>query len=261
MKNKKVLRTVAIVGAVALLLGSSLAYFTDRASTTATGKAGTVAISLDSDVNLKDADGKDILNPGDQRDASFGITNEGNKSIDVRETIVLRAFDKDGNPKALVADANGQHEYELYKADDVELVEGRGYQPKAGKTPLAVADATQAAQGILTYKPADYVLNGNEDFGDENREIETGVNTDSHDGAYVLVMRGSSDNSWQASKVQLDVLAEAKQHRNTSAGWSVVSQETYGFAGNDQNQAVPMESVITNAAGAVNGAQSSPQEP
>ena len=133
-------RFAVVAGAVAAILamGASFAYFSDYATSQATGTAGTVAIALDSDINLLDAEGRDILNPGDMRDGSFDVTNEGNKSIDVRTTIKLVAKDHEGNAINFTGDAETQSEYDLYLASDVELVEGRGYMPKADAKPLEV---------------------------------------------------------------------------------------------------------------------------
>lgn len=222
ISNKKI-GAVCGIAALAVVAGASFAYFTDRADTTASGTAGTVGIDLASDINLLDADGQNILNPGDMRDGSFSITNTGNKSIDVRTTVVLTssvAMDKTAD----------QAEYELYAASDVELVEGKGYAPKAGAKPIEVRSISEDGTKI-TYAIPDYVLNGNEDFAE--RETEDGITSDTHDYDFVLVFKGNSANKFQNSTVTIDVLAEAKQHRNTAAGWDIVAQETYSLAGED----------------------------
>lgn len=219
--NKKV-ATVAIAGAIALTMVGSLAYFTDYATTQANGTAGTVAIAMDSDINFKDANDMDILNPGDMRDGSFAITNMGNKSIDVRTTVALTALDHEGNAIAFTGDATTQSEYDLYAREDVELVEGKGYQPKAGATPIA----DKVVNGnVITYDIADYSLNGNSDEYDEVETID-GVTAFANDYDFVLVFKGDTGNEWQASTVQMDVIVEAKQHENTGAGWDIVAQET-----------------------------------
>ena len=55
---------------------------------------------------------------------------------------------------------------------------------------------------------------------------------------FVLVFKGNSANKFQNSTVTIDVLAEAKQHRNTAAGWDIVAQETYSLAGEDVSAVV-----------------------
>ena len=222
--TKRNLKLTSAVAALALIATGSLAYFTDYAETDASGTAGTVGITLDSGINLLDADGKNILNPGDLRDAGFTVTNTGNKSIDVRTTIVLTST----QPMAL----SGQAEFELYHREDVEFIDGKGWQPKENAEPIAVREIS--ADGLtITYKPADYILNG-AGASDMEREIEADVAVDaknfdvSDDGTsvecdYVLVFKGASSNDFQAAGVSIDVLVEAKQHRNTEAGWELVA--------------------------------------
>ena len=236
MKNNKKMGAIAGMTALVLIAGASFAYFTDRADTSASGTAGTVAIDLVSDINLLNEDGMDILNPGDLRDGSFSVENKGNKSIDVRTTVVLTS----SVPMDTAAD---QAEYELYLKDDVELVEGKGYAPKADAQPLEVRSMSDDGTQI-TYNIPDYILNGNEDF--DERETEDGITTDIHDYDFVLVFKGDSANKFQDSTVTIDVLAEAKQHRNTGAGWEIVAQETVTFGGAEVD-AVVEENVITPA--------------
>lgn len=213
--------SLAIVGAIALTLMGSMAYFTDYATTQANGTAGTVAIDLDSNINLLNAEGKDILNPGDMRDGDFTVTNMGNKSIDVRTTIALTAKDRDGNAMAFTGDAETQSEYDLYLASDVELVEGQGYKPKADAKPLAVKSIDG---NVITYVLPEYSLNGN---SDKHAEVETidGVDAFAHENDFVFVFKGEAGNEWQASTVNIDIIVEAKQHENTGAGWDIVATE------------------------------------
>lgn len=232
---------LAIVGAVALTVIGSMAYFTDYATTQANGTAGTVALSMDSDINLLNAEGKDILNPGDMRDGSFTVTNEGNKSIDVRSTIALTAKDHEGNAINFTGSATEQSEYDLYLTSDVELVEGEGYKPKAGAQPLQV----KSIEGnVITYVLPEYSLNGN---SDKHAEVETidGVTEFSHDNDFVFVFKGAAGNEWQDSTVNIDIIVEAKQHENTSAGWDIIAQESKQL-GSIEKDVVDGESDVTN---------------
>ncbi|MEE0929984.1 MAG: TasA family protein [Acutalibacteraceae bacterium] len=239
--NKKV-ASAAIAGAVVLTMVGSMAYFTDRATTDAKGTAGTVAIELASDINFKDANDMDILNPGDKRDASFSVTNKGNKSVDVRTTVALTAKDHEGQPIAFTGDANTQSEYDLYLASDVELVEGEGYKPKASAKPIAVKSIDN---NVIKYVIADYSLNGNSTL--DEQETIVGVDTDAHDYDFVLVFKGETGNAWQASTIQMDVIVEAKQHENTGAGWDIVAQESV-TQGSLTQDAVMAETVLTPVA-------------
>lgn len=223
MSKKKAVRIIACATAAALVLGASLAYFTDRATTSETGTAGTVGVDMTSNIDLSDADGKNILNPGDLRNAGFDVENTGNKSIDVRETIKLTS--------SVPMTKDGQAEFEIYAREDVEEVEGKGYQPKAGKNPITVRSISEDGKTI-TYAIPEYVLNGNERFGDNNREIEDGITADNRNHDYVFVFKQGSSNAFQDADVKVEVLAEAKQHRNL-AGWETVATETYTFKNGD----------------------------
>jgi predicted ribosomally synthesized peptide with SipW-like signal peptide len=244
MMNKKAVIAAGVAGLV-LIVGSSLAYFTDYATTQATGTAGTVAIALDSDINLLDANGMDILNPGDKRDGSFEVTNMGNKSIDVRTTLALTALDHEGNAINFTGDAATQSEYDLYLASDVEEVPGEGFKPMTGAAPLEVKSING---NVIKYVLPEYSLNGN---SDEHAEVESidGVNAFAHDYDFVLVFKGETGNEWQDSTIQLDVIVEAKQHENTGAGWDIVAQESL-TQGSLTQDVVKGEVVITDAAGA-----------
>ena len=196
---------------------------------------------MDSNINLLNPDGKDIINPGDMRDGSFTVTNEGNKSIDVRTTIALTAQAHDGTPLTFTGDSETQSEYDLYLASDVEFVEGYGYMPKEGAKPLQVKSINN---DIITYVVPEYVLNGNSDKYDEVETVD-GVTEFTHTNEFVFVMKGGAGNEWQDSSVSLDVLVEAKQHENTAAGWDIVAQENVSIGSINQD-AVVGENVITD---------------
>ena len=241
-------KVLCLALAVVMAIGvASFAYFSDNAVTSAQGTAGTVAIALDSDINLLDAQGMDILNPGDQRVAAFTVTNEGNKSIDVRTTLALTALDHEGNAINFTGDAATQSEFDLYLASDVELVEGKGYAPKAGATPIEV----KAINGnVITYTIADYSLNGNSDKYAEVESID-GITAFAHEYDYVLVFKGETGNDGQDSSITIDLVVEAKQHENTGAGWEIVAQESM-TQGSITKNVVDGEDVLTDANGGRN---------
>lgn len=247
MKNR-MFRITSFILVFALLISCSFAYFSDYATTQSKGTAGTVALSMDSNINLLDADGRDIINPGDMRDGSFTVTNEGNKSVDVRTTIVLTTQSNTGFDLAFSGDANTQSEYDLYLRDDVELVEGYGYMPKEGAKPLQVKSIDQ---DTITYILPEYSLNGNSDRYNEVETID-GVNEFAHTNDFVFVMKGGAGNEWQNSSVSIDVLVEAKQHENTQSGWDIVATENI-TSGAINKDAVKGENVITDPDGSYNG--------
>ena len=238
MTNKNV--ALACVGAACVLaLGASMAYFTDYAVTSAEGTAGTVAIALDNKINLLNEDGMDILNPGDQRDAGFDVTNMGNKSIDVRETVILEIETPNTN-LFFTGDAESQSEFDLYLRSDVSEVPGEGYKPNPGAKPLAVKEIVEKT---ITYTLPEYSLNGNSDEYDEVETID-GVDTFVKENDYVLVFKGEAGNEWQDVRTKITVFVEAKQHENTGAGWELIEEETVVFNGNGKSM-VPSEVIIT----------------
>ena len=226
MNIKRKYKITAMLLAFILIFSATLALFADRASTEAEGTVGSVQLSdIDLSGKLLDEDGKNILNPGDMRDLSFTVTNEGNMSVDVRETIVLRAFDEEGNP---ISFSNGnQAEFEIYHRNDVVANQYGSYSPKPGAQPLS----SKLLQGNkITYSPVRYILNGNE--SENPREIETGIISDSKTNDYVLVYKGETDNNWQGSQLYVSALVEAIQHRNTddeNNKWQTISTKTITF--------------------------------
>ena len=221
-RSRKIYAIIASVLAVVLLIGGTFAYFTDYATLQTSGTAGTVKIAVDDNINLLNEDGYDILNPGDQRDVNFTVTNEGNKSVDASVVILLDVTDKDGNPITLTGDSETQSEYDIYLRDDVELLEGRGYAPKEGAKPVQIK---YIDGGFMMYELPTLQLNGNSDLHDEVETID-GVNEFSHTYDFVLVFKGEAGNEFQASKINLEVLVDAIQHENTGGSFEATMDGT-----------------------------------
>lgn len=264
---------IALTLAFALLIGSSFAYFSDYATSQTTGTAGTLAIALESDINLLDAEGRDILNPGDIRSGSFTVTNMGNKSADIRTTIALTAYDRDGNPIDLEGSNTTQSIYDLYLASDVEFIDGQGNIPKQGVQPLQTKNVNG---NVITYSIPEYSLNGNSDLYDEVEKISNqysiaplsanmwgvegtvtvipgegqppvAITPDySHSNDFVLVFNTQAGNEWQGSVVRIDIIVEAKQHENTSAGWQLVEHQDLVVGSLSQSVVVPENVITTN---------------
>ena len=204
-----------------LLIGGTFAYFNNTTTLTARGSAGSVEIELDNKIDLYSADEYDILAPGDARSAEFELINKGNKSIDVRTTIAL-TVNSDTCDLSFTGDSTTQSEYDLYKKDDIEWVDGYGYVPKEGAKPVSV----KTVEGnVIYYAVEEYSLNGNSEL---YSEVETVNRTGSfkHLYDYVLLLKSDIHEDWQSSYVTIDIVVEAKQHENTQAGWDIVKKET-----------------------------------
>lgn len=208
----------------ALILAGSMAYFTDRAEVESAATAGTVDLTLTESW-------QDIanFNPGDQADFSYTISNDGNKSIDVRETIVLTS--------SVPMNASDQAEFELYRAADVEQQANGTYAPKEGAEPITTGAnrVVSADNQTIKYVIDEYTLNGTGTAAEE----ESGVNATEQNSDYVLVFGGNAGNEFQGAEVSVNLLAEAKQHRNTDADtWVTVATEDMSV-GSEAVKAVP----------------------
>lgn len=255
-ENKKHYKKCAIICLVlsfVLLIGGTLSYFTDYATTSAEGTAGTVAISLDtSNINWLNADGQDILNPGDARKSIFKVQNEGNKSVDVRTTIKL-TVESEHYDLEFSGDSENQSEFDLYYSKDLLSMIGYGTWPDVYIDPEtgeidenreALPIQTKTVEGnTITYVLDEYSLNGNSDKYDEV-ETTTAAYDYKQQFNYYLLFDGAAGNEWQDCKITMDIIVEAKQHENTSAGWHIVAQETMTH-GSITKDVVPGETVIT----------------
>ena len=223
-KKQKIIAGTAALVSGALLLVGSMAYFTDRVDTSATATAGTVDIALTE--NWQDIEN---FNPGDIADLSYSIYNVGNKSVDVREKMVV---------KSSVSMTDGEQvEFEIYNRADVTQKSSGAYVPNPGAEPIASGeDRVLSDDGTyVIYSLDEYVLNGT----GEGAETEDGVTETQKDMDYVLVFKNSSKNAFQGANVSVELLAEAKQHRNTdSSDWATVATESVTIAGGSVN-AVP----------------------
>ena len=221
-RTGKAAGATALAGA--LIIGGSMAYFTDHELATATATAGTVDLTLtESWADIAN------FNPGDQADFSYKIANDGNKSVDVRETIVIRS--------SQAMDTSGQAEFEIYHASDVEQQANGSYVPKDGAEPITTGEDRIVSVDSKTIKYAidEYTLNGT----GANAEEEDGITATSKDSDYVLVFRNNAGNAFQGAELSVELLAEAKQHRNTDGDtWAVIATESITL-GDQTVNAVP----------------------
>ena len=258
--------SVALSACLALTLAiGSMAYFTDRVQVGASATSGNVRIEstgfagANAQNVLVDRDGKNNLNPGDVRDLTFTVSNEGNKAVDVRHTIKLAATDSTGAALALTEEA-GQAEFDIYKAGDVTYTAKAGYVLKTDAKPVFSSDsvtntlgASRTVEGnTITYHFADTTLLGKDGADNaervENADLKADVDVDgfmdvndSKDAVtykYILVFRNTSLNKFMNSGIQVDMVVEAKQHYNTNDTWATVAVQEC-TAGNLTVNAVP----------------------
>ena len=201
--KKRMTKILAAGMALALMVGT-FAFFTDRETHNAGATAGNIDLVF-TDVSSKDAnkvDGQtntddlvwtdnkitkdgDIMNPGDTFDMGYKLTNNGSKSIDVRQQLTLTSS------VALTAAAE---EYTL-KCGNVTIT------PTVSENKLSI-----------TYAIPDIILNGT---------IETETNgvaqAEGQDYDLYLDFAKAAANKFMDSTVSVKLDVMAKQHRNTTA--------------------------------------------
>jgi len=203
------LALLAVLACVVSILIGSIAFFTDRVSGTTADTAGTLDLvfkdisssatgangivspnshALDKVWETGNLASAPILNPGDYFDLSYTISNEGNKSMDVRQRLVVTSTEP-------MSDTEG---FQL-------TVTGENYDTKAVQGTLS-KDALS-----LTYELSDVLLNG---VG-EGAETEKGISWTDQTYTVRLDFLIGSDKDFMGAGVTVDIDAQAKQHRNT----------------------------------------------
>lgn len=197
-----------------------MAYFTDREQATASATAGTLSITLTESWNASNP-ARENAKPGDIYRLTYTVTNEGNKSADVRETFVIRSS---------VA-MSATPEFEIYAANSVVKGSDGTYAPISGAQPVVNSSTTRKISSdkkSITYYLPEFVLNGTGTAA----ETESGVSSNAKTCNYVILFSKAASNAFQGAEITVDYLAEAKQHRNTNASvWTTVATDQITFAG------------------------------
>ena len=249
---------VSFVLAFTLLISGSMAYFSDRAHVVEQATAGTVQMAIDdSGINLLNADGLDILNPGDIRDVNFTIKNNGNKSVDAEIIVTLTstvpmheelggyAEGGNGGYKRITQGEVYRSEYELYWADDVELVNGYGHYPKYGSDPVQERYMNAAGTKIV-YVLDNLVLSGNNslDMKELEYKLASVANNDANyfelvEGEHYTVKYGdlsSYRSSWGEDyyfDIDTGAIDNSLAALDNTKTWSLVFPETVNIDGNE----------------------------
>lgn len=258
--KSRITKVLAIACVFALLVGS-FAYFTDRVSfSTDKNKSGNVQIEATAfagaseDGILVDRDGFNNLNPGDYRDLTFKVTNEGNKAVDLRHIMKLTVLNGKGAAMALTEE-DGQAEFDIYLKDDVTYDPVAGYKILNDAKPVfstsdydakgnGVKREINAAAGTITYHYGTTTLLGKfvdaentnnaerkADASESEKNIVIGTNKDEVTYEYVLLYRDTTENRFMDCTIQIDLVVEAKQHYNTDGDWTKVVDKSF-TAGN-----------------------------
>lgn len=227
--KKKVIAIALAVSTVLAVGTTSILQFTDVLKIDAGGfSSGIVECEIDGAV--VDA-GSPAFIPGDIRSKGFTVKNMGDTAVDVKSTVILNC------DKSLEGTDSTQSVFDIYRIEDVEGDDERGYTPKDGATPLPTKKISNEGKTI-TYE-LEYSLDGNhelltgyESIGDLSGDSDTAASM------YVILFKLDSGNEWQEVPITLDVMAEAKQHRYTQKHkdgsditWTELETSTVTFNG------------------------------
>lgn len=239
MNLKKKLAVVLAAATFTVAMTGAYAYFTDRVDANASATAGTLELKLVDASTPTPVENKisvsktSDLKPGQAISLDYTLSNEGNKSADVKEIFVLTSS---------VAMTSGKEEFALYPADHVNIDANGNYTLETGATELTAREVS--ADGLrITYELPQYILNGKDTDASaevDNSEVEPGITTNEKVGSYVLVIKPSMGNAFVNAKVTLEYEAQAKQHRNTNDNtWKVVQSGVINFGGDANHPVVP----------------------
>ena len=243
--NKKLMSTVAVASAFAVVVGGAFAFFIDTANFTKDVNVGTVNIDVQGD--LVHSDTLNNLNPGDNdpeiptdarpgtdHELSFEISNLGNKSVITRTVIEVSGLRKDG--KTVFT------EEELI---NIILSEKANVTALTTNETIADTDANKQTE-VVRLTPTGYSDNklvyvvggsrGNQDALNgtgNNAEIEDGVTIDKLIKTFDVGLAMDSDSElYSSGTITIRVKVEAMQYRNTgNEDWEVVFDKSFTTGG------------------------------
>ena len=257
-KNKKLLSTLSIVCAFAIIFGGVFAFFSDSALLNESAKVGKVDIDVEG--GLFHSNALNNLNPGDNdpdvptdyrpgtdHELSFEIDNLGNKSVVYRTVVEVSATKKDGtaftaeelraiilSEKQNVTAATTQNTIasnDVGKQNDITRLDSTGYND--GKLIYIVGGTTN--DGVT------YVLNGTGD----DAETETNVTTSSTVQTFdVGLDKDLASDAFEGATITFNVIVQAMQYRNTGDGeWNNIFEQSYTTGGTPETDSDEFQEV------------------
>ena len=261
-KNKKLLSTLSIVCAFAIIFGGVFAFFSDSALLNESAKVGKVDIDVEG--GLFHSNALNNLNPGDNdpdvptdyrpgtdHELSLEIDNLGNKSVVYRTVVEVSATKKDGtaftaeelraiilSEKQNVTAATNQNTIasnDAGKQNDITRLDSTGYND--GKLIYIVGGTTN--DGMT------YVLNGTGD----DAETETNVTTSSTVQTFdVGLDKDLASDAFEGATITFNVIVQAMQYRNTGDGeWNNIFEQSYTTGGTPETDGDEFQEVQPTA--------------
>lgn len=229
MTKKKLTSLIAIVTVLTLIVGTA-AYFTDRVDSpnnpyTTADASEIIKVTPDGteeggedpgpsledvwDVNNPDNPSDKPIEPGDDIDLSYELTNIGDSDIDVKETFILTSTEP------LNQSAPEFRLFHNATADKYGAMEGG-----------TVVSAEQISQYQIKYTLNAFLLKQNETIGRD----------------FIMVFHKYAGNLFQGDKCTIDYLVEMRQHVESipvNEGWDDIRTEKIEFAGHTEYFVVP----------------------
>jgi len=229
-RNKKNrIAILLLLLAFIIILGASVAYFSDFVTGAITGTTGTLdlevgTITITRHYTVKGASGDEEktdvytynvgdtiptitnLNPGDILEVSYPVTNAGNKSAWIKDLVTLTVGENyEGvEPKT--------EAFEIY-AGAATNADIRTNTPAVKATALSIGTN---ATNVMNYESGNTIINGT----GTGAEVEgTGVNNKT--ATYKLYFNSSATNKYQQTDINFTMKTQAIQYRNnTAASWA-----------------------------------------
>lgn len=185
-------------------------------------------------------------NPGDEIALPVQLYNGGDFPIDVRETFVITALDKEGNPIDLT---DNNLEFRLRGTSEAaDSATGAAYvdfAPKNGYAFDTDADGFMVADEDITVADNQVVYKLDAHRMDTWEEVIRD---------FYLIFDQHSMNRFQGAQVKVDVIIEAKQTNYVDAqnpgdpelGWTTVATDSFQLGGTDYSGYVPVKGELAD---------------
>lgn len=217
IKSKKSITIALVVFIISLFLVGTLAVLTDMdKSNRVSALAGSVHIELNDDSLDFGLQTGELLMSNENRPFSYTISHKGNKSIDVRESIYISYKDPDGNTIPIL----------YFEDPDTTNI----------THPISITeDGNQwnyeLSEYYVRFFNNESILSGSEAFTNREQELDDTTGNYYPDNKTTNVSLATTELAGLANyQVCIDIVVEAKQHRNTSwfsdNTWAQIQAET-----------------------------------
>jgi hypothetical protein len=251
MRKKIIIGLVSTLIILTLLIGSTVALFSDAANANLSGKAGTVSVDQ-KDLEIQKEYGGEFgsvtdspliknWNPGDTNVLRWKVENKGTKSVDTRNTVVIYWDEPTPNNSVQSEDIKEWGTMYLYPTKHSN---GSAYTNAQVKDDILNNNADDAVIKVDTtlistpdgfrwgyvYTFVGDTLNGvgtNAETGDATEGAYPGYNDSSNVEDHLefqLAFHPHTPITYMGYNFVIRVITEAKQHRNTnSSDWETVT--------------------------------------